>query len=182
VAVTTHVALLYSIVLTPRKRVVMADLRAMAESLGFGNVRTLVSSGNMVFETRAGDISRIEARLEAAFEKTFGRFVPIIVRTAEAWRRLASANPFPAESAVTPDQVAVRAMRTPVAAETVESLRQVATADEKVEIVDGDPWIFFSRERPNSRLLAAINHKRLGVGTARNWNTVRGLAEMISGK
>jgi uncharacterized protein (DUF1697 family) len=180
--VPVYVALLYSIVLTPRKRVVMADLRAMAEGLGYKNARTLVSSGNMIFETGAGDISRIEARLEAAFEKSYGRFVPIIVRTAEAWRRLAMANPFPAEAAATPDQVAVRVMREPVAAGAIESLRQAAAPDEKVEIVDGDPWVFFSRERPNSRLLAAINHKRLGAGTSRNWNTVRGLAEMLSGK
>lgn len=178
----TYVALLYSIVLTPQKRVVMADLRAMAESLGFEKIRTLVSSGNMVFDTRAGDVSRIEADLEAAFEKTFGRFVPIIVRSAEAWQRLAAANPFPAESAATPNQVAVRVMREPLAAETIGSLRQAASSDERVEIVEGDPWVFFSRDRPNSRLLAAVNHKRLGVGTSRNWNTVRGLAEMLSGK
>jgi uncharacterized protein (DUF1697 family) len=178
----TCVALLYSIVLTPRKRVVMADLRAMAESLGFRKVRTLVSSGNMVFKTRAGDISRIEAKLEAAFEETFGRFVPIIVRTAESWRRLAAANPFPAEADATPDQVAVRVMREPVSASAIGALRQQAAPDEKVEIVDGDPWVVFSRERPNSRLLAAINHKRLGIGTSRNWNTVRGLAERLSGE
>jgi uncharacterized protein (DUF1697 family) len=178
--VPTHVALLYSIVLTPQKRVVMADLRAMAESLGFENVRTLVSSGNMVFETKDGDVSGIEARLETAFEQTFDRFVPIIVRSADSWLDLAAANPFPAESAATPDQVAVRVMRAPVAASTTESLRQAAAPDEKVEIVDGDPWIVFSRDRPNSRLLAAINHKRLGTGTARNWNTVRGLQKLIS--
>ncbi len=177
--VTIYIALLHSIVLTPRKRVVMADLRSMAESLGFEHVRTLVSSGNMVFETREGDISGIETRLETTFEKTFGRFVPIIVRTAEAWRRLATANPFPIESAATSDQVAVRVMRKPVAAETIVSLRHAAAPEEKVEIVDGDPWVFFSREGPNSRLLAAMNNKRLGVGTSRNWNTVRGLAEMV---
>jgi uncharacterized protein (DUF1697 family) len=176
----TYVALLYSIVLTPQKRVVMADLRAMAENLGFRNVRTLVSSGNMVFDAEEGGIADLEADLEAAFEKTFGRFVPIIVRSAEAWQRLAAANPFPAESAATPNQVAVRVMREPVAAETIGSLRQAASPDERVEIVDGDPWIFFSRHRPNSRLLDAVNHKRIGVGTSRNWNTVRGLAEMLS--
>jgi uncharacterized protein (DUF1697 family) len=177
--VKTYVALLYSIVLTPRKRVVMADLRAMAEDLGFQNVRTLVSSGNMVFETRAGDISKIETRIEGAFEKTFGRFVPIIVRSADAWRGLVVANPFKVESAATADQVAVRVMREPVPTDMVASLRAVAAPDEKVEIVDGDPWVLFSRERPNSRLLAAINHRRLGAGTARNWNTVRGLAELV---
>jgi uncharacterized protein (DUF1697 family) len=175
----TCIALLYSIVLTPRRRVAMADLRAMAENLGFENVRTLVSSGNMVFEAEERSIPDLETRLEAAFEKGFGRFVPIIVRSAESWRDLAAANPFPAEAAATPDQVAVRVMRQPVPAGVVGSLRQVATADEKVEIVGGDPWVVFSRARPNSRLLAAINHKRLGAGTSRNWNTVRGLAEMV---
>lgn len=178
---TAYIALLYSIVLTPQRRVVMADLRAMAEGLGLSNVRTLVSSGNMVFDAKEGGIADIETRLEAAFEKNFGRFVPIIVRTAESWRKLAEANPFPAESAATPDQVAVRVMREPIPVEAVETLRRTAAPDEKVEIVDGDPWIVFSRERPNSRLLAAMNHKRLGIGTSRNWNTVRGLARMLSG-
>lgn len=179
---TTYVALLYSIVLTPQRRVVMADLRAMAENLGFRNGRTLVSSGNMVFETKAGDVSGIETDLEAAFENTFGRFVPIVVRTANAWQRLAMTNPFPGEAAATPDQVAVRIMRKPIPADALEALRKAAASNERIEIVDGDPWIVFSRERPNSRLLAAINHKRLGIGTSRNWNTVRNLAGMVSGK
>jgi len=29
------------------------------------------------------------------------------------------------------------------------------------------------------KLLSALTTKRMGVGTLRNWNTVRGLAEMI---
>lgn len=176
---TTYVALLYSVVLTPRKRVVMADLRAMAGRLGLMNVRTLVSSGNMVFDAQ-GSIDAIETLLETAFEDTFGRAVPIIVRHADAWRKLVAANPFPVESAAAPEQVAVRVMREPVAAEAIGALRQAATRNEKAAIVDGDPWIVFSRERPNSRLLAAINHQCLGIGTTRNWNTVRGLAQMIA--
>jgi len=177
-----YVALLYSIVLTPRKRVVMADLRAMAESLGLGNVRTLVSSGNLVFESGAGSVVELEGRLEAAFAKSFGRHVDIIVRTAEAWCELAAGNPFPEESGAMPDQVAVRVMRTPLPADADDRLRQAAAGGEKFAVVAGDPWIVFSRATPNSRLLAAMNQKRLGVGTARNWNTVRGLALMLSGQ
>jgi putative membrane protein insertion efficiency factor len=48
---TTYVALLHSIVLAPGRRVVMSDLRDMASSLGYQNPRTLVSTGNIVFET-----------------------------------------------------------------------------------------------------------------------------------
>jgi len=175
----TYVALLYSIILGEGRRVVMADLKAMAEGLGLRNVRTLVATGNLVFEARAGEISKLEQQLEKAFGKTFGRHVDIIVRGAEDWMKLAQANPFPAESADAADQVAVRVMREPVPVDAVEALRAYAVDDEKVFWVDGDIWLVFSRERPSSRLLAAANHKRMGIGTARNWNTVRRLAEMV---
>jgi uncharacterized protein (DUF1697 family) len=176
----TYVALLYSVVLSPRKRVAMADLREMAKGLGLKNVRTLISSGNLVFEAQEESVATLEGRLEAAFEKTFGRPVAIIVRTAEAFRRLAQGNPFPVESQSAPDLVAVRIMRAPVPPDAMERLRRAAAPHEKFILVAGDPWIVFARSTPISRLLAAIGHKSLGIGTARNWNTVRRLAEMLA--
>lgn len=175
----TYVALLYSIILGEGRRVVMSDLKAMAEGLGLKNPRTLVATGNLVFDANETEIAALELLLETAFEKTFGRHVDIIVRDAVGWRTLASGNPFPAESAAADDQVAVRIMRTPVPAESVSALLAYVASDERMQAVGGDIWIFFSREMPNSRLLAALSHKRLGIGTSRNWNTVRQLAEMV---
>lgn len=177
----TYVALLYSIVLGEGRRVVMSDLRVMTEGLGLNNPRTLVATGNLVFETKATEIAALERRLETAFQKTFGRHVDIIVRRADDWLKLAAGNPFPAESAAAADQVAVRVMRKPVAAEAVAAMEAYIGRDERMQAVGGDIWIFFSRETPSSRLLAAVSHKRLGVGTSRNWNTVRRLAEMVGG-
>ncbi|TIS14950.1 MAG: DUF1697 domain-containing protein, partial [Mesorhizobium sp.] len=104
----TYVALLYSIILGEGRRVVMSELKAMAEAIGLKNVRTLVATGNLVFEARTASVSGLERRLEKAFEETFGRHVDIIVRGAEDWLKLAAANPFPDESAKAGDQVAVR--------------------------------------------------------------------------
>ncbi|RWN56627.1 DUF1697 domain-containing protein [Mesorhizobium sp.] len=177
----TYVALLYSIVLGEGRRVVMSDLRAMTEGLGLNNPRTLVATGNLVFETKETEIAVLERRLETAFQKTFGRHVDIIVRRADDWLKLAAGNPFPAESAAAADQVAVRVMRKPVPAEAVAALEAYIGKDERMQAVGGDIWIFFSRETPSSRLVAAISHKRLGIGTSRNWNTVRRLAEMVGG-
>ncbi len=177
----TYVALLYSIVLGEGRRVVMSDLRVMTEGLGLNNPRTLVATGNLVFETKATEIAALEHRLETAFQKTSGRHVDIIVRRADDWLKLAAGNPFPAESAAAADQVAVRVMRKPVPSETITALEAYIGKDERMQAVGGDIWIFFSRETPSSRLLAAVSHKRLGVGTSRNWNTVRRLAEMVGG-
>ncbi|SPE59155.1 hypothetical protein ECMM28_4409 [Escherichia coli] len=101
------------------------------------------------------------------------------MRDAAGWPAFAAGNPFPKEAAATADQVAVRVMRQPVPESAVDALRSHAAPDEKIALVNGDIWIVFSRERPNARLRGAVGHKRLGIGTSRNWNTVRKLAEMV---
>ena len=45
---TRHVALLRGINVGRAKRIAMADLRALVEGLGFGEVRTLLNSGNAI--------------------------------------------------------------------------------------------------------------------------------------
>ena len=44
-----HVALLRGINVGTAKRVAMEDLRALMGGLGYGDVRTLLNSGNVVF-------------------------------------------------------------------------------------------------------------------------------------
>ena len=43
---------------------------------------------------RQGKAEAIEAALEEAIEKRFGLDVPVIVRTAGEWAKLAASNPF----------------------------------------------------------------------------------------
>ncbi|HET8728764.1 MAG TPA: DUF1697 domain-containing protein, partial [Alphaproteobacteria bacterium] len=69
---TTYVALLYSIVLGQGRRLVMADLRAMAEGMGLRAPRTLVATGNLVFGAKEVPVAQLETELETAFERTFG--------------------------------------------------------------------------------------------------------------
>ncbi len=96
----TFIALLYSIGSGDGRRLVMADWRAMMEDLGLQHPRTLIATGNAVFETRGATPTprEFEAQLETAFERRFGRGVDTIVRTAASFRRLLHANPFPGES------------------------------------------------------------------------------------
>ena len=48
----THIALLRGINVGKAKRIAMADLKAVVESLGGTNVKTLFNSGNVVFTTK----------------------------------------------------------------------------------------------------------------------------------
>lgn len=172
----TYVALLHSIVLGPGRRVVMSDLKAMAEELGFSNARTLVATGNLMFEAREQPIGEIEARLEAAFVDAFGKSVDIIGRDARAWLKLAAGNPFKDGKG---SEVIVRVMRQPLDPAILTMLDKNRGSAERMAIVDGDLWIDFGGKASETRLLPALTTKRLGVGTLRNWNTVQGLAAMI---
>lgn len=169
----TWVALLYSIVLTPRRRVVMADLRAVADGLGFANPRTLLASGNLIFEADAPDARAVEAKLEPAFAAAFGKPIDIIVRDGAAWPALMRGNPFPEASEREPARVAVRVMRAPAPEEVATRLARYLAAGEAVAVVGGDLWVSLPSGISASRVSGAITPARAGVGTFRNWNTVR---------
>ena len=175
----SHVALLYSVVLGPGRRVVMSDLKAMAEGLGLRSVATLVATGNLVFDSGSGS-AELESRLETAFAARFGKPVDIIVRDAARWRALVAANPFPAEAAADAGRVVVRVMRHGADPDAAARLAGLAGQTERVALVDGDLWVAFGGQPSRSRLLSALGARRLGVGTARNWNTIRRLGAMLS--
>ena len=170
-----YVALLHSIVLGPGRRVVMSDLKTMAEGLGFHNVRTLVATGNLVFEAEEQPVASVEAQLEAGFAAAFGKHVDIIARGAETWLKLADGNPFVDGIG---SEVIVRVMRQPLGSEILDTLAKYRRG-ERMAVVDGDLWIDFGLKASETKMLPALTTRRLGIGTMRNWNTVRGLAEMI---
>lgn len=177
---TTYVALLYSIVLGEGRRVIMSELRATAEALGFDAPRTLVATGNLVFETEEIPVADLEARLERAFEQRFGRHVDIIVRGADGWRRLVAGNPFPDESALAPSHVMARVMRDPIDDRVVDGLLPYRDPGDQIARVDGDLWVAFAGKPSEGRLLGAMTPKRLGgIGTSRNWNTIRALGDRL---
>ncbi|AOF90544.1 DUF1697 domain-containing protein [Sinorhizobium sp. RAC02] len=173
---TTYVALLHSIVLGPGRRLVMADLKAMAEGLGYRNARTLVATGNLIFEGDDAPLAAIEDRLESAFRDRFGKHVDIILRTAAGWQRLAAQNPFPDGKGA---DVGIRVMRKPLGADVLPALETIADPAIRLAFVDGDLWIDFSKKPSETRLLSHLTTKKLGIGTLRNSNTVNGLAKML---
>lgn len=177
-----HVALLYSIVLGPGRRVIMAELRALAAELGFAAPQTLHASGNLILDAETEDPREVEARLEPGFAARFGKAIPIIVRRGDAWPRLVAGCPFPEAAASMPSRVAVRVMRAPLAGGAETTFDRYRVPGEELRVVDGDLWGLFPHGQGNSKLAAALTPARTGgVGTFRNWNTVRKIDALLRG-
>ena len=89
---TTYVALLRGIGpanpnMHPQK------LREAFEKMGFTNVRTVIASGNVVFESRSKNASALETKIEAALPKLLGFRSTTIVRSAAEVDALLKKNP-----------------------------------------------------------------------------------------
>lgn len=72
----------------------MPELKRAFESAGFEDVKTLLSSGNVVFSTRGDTVDVLEGRAEEAMKEQLGHHFGTIVRPAWYLRQLIESDPY----------------------------------------------------------------------------------------
>ena len=72
----------------------MPALRGCLEDAGFAAVRTVLSSGNVVFDARASSLAAIQRRIERAVQAGLGRSFDTIVRPAKYLQDFIASEPF----------------------------------------------------------------------------------------
>ena len=72
----------------------MPDLKKAFEAAGFTDVKTILSSGNVVFSARSASETALERRAEAAMTERLGRSFLTIIRPIEALRDLLESDPY----------------------------------------------------------------------------------------
>ncbi len=167
---TTHVALLRAVNLGPHNKVSMADLKTLFADLGFANPRTLLQSGNVVFDGKVTG-AKLEKQLEDAARKTLGLDTDFIVRTEKEWDEIIKDNPFPKEAKDDPAHLVLMACKD----KPPKDIKITGAKRERVEVVGKNIYIVYPDGIGVSRL------KIGAVGTGRNWNTVLKLASLVRG-
>jgi len=77
-----------------KRRVKMDVLGSSFEALKLRNVTTFIASGNVVFETRSTDHSKLERRIEKRLLADLGYDVDTFLRSLDEVRALVDAQPF----------------------------------------------------------------------------------------
>jgi len=72
----------------------MPDLARAFEAAGFQSVRTVLGTGNVVFDSRAAAAATLERRAEAAMRAELGRTFATFVRGVAMLRDLLDADPY----------------------------------------------------------------------------------------
>jgi uncharacterized protein (DUF1697 family) len=86
-------ALIRGINVGKAKRIAMADLIQVFKNLGHGNVRTLLNSGNVIFETKVFNAAKLRTALELAMTARFGFTASVIVVGAPELKKIIDENP-----------------------------------------------------------------------------------------
>lgn len=71
-----------------------APLTKFFEGLGFQNVKTVISSGNVVFESNETKNEKLEELIEKELPQKLGFFRTTIVRSQEQLKKFVDTNPF----------------------------------------------------------------------------------------
>ena len=88
------VGLLRGVNLGPSRKLKMADLRAVVESLGHTDVETYLQSGNVVFTPKGRSTSGLGAGISAALAEAVGMDVAVLTRTGAEMAKIVAACPY----------------------------------------------------------------------------------------
>lgn len=166
--VTTYVALLRGINLGSTNKISMPRLRAMAEELGYADVRTHINSGNLILGS-SESADAVTSQLSAAITATFGLRIDVTVRTAAELAATLAANPYPDGD---PSQVTIAFLTGPVGADAPERVSALAAEGEEYVFGEREIYVHYAHGIGKSKLALRFSAV-IGVSaTVRNVRTV----------
>lgn len=176
----TYVAFLRGVNVGGNSIVSMAVIKQALTDLGMSGVRTYINSGNVIFSTRAADVGRLTARIEAALEQPTGTAIRVLVLDCAALKRLVATIPH--------DWVDDRTMRTYVLLlwrelDDRNILERLPSKDGVDELRYTPGAVIWRVDRENvsrsrmNRLVGTPIYKKI---TVRSANTMRKLSDLCT--
>lgn len=175
-----HIALLRGINVGGNNKVSMADLRAAFEADGYGDVRTYINSGNVIFEAD-DEPAALEDRVEAMLERRLGMDLVVVVRSKGELEAVVGQAPegFGQEpDRFHSDVVFLKAPLTPDRALEVVELREGVD-----QAWAGTGVVYFARlseRRTQSKMSKLAGKPEYKLMTIRNWNTTTKLVSLAA--
>jgi len=177
------ISLLRGINVSGKRKILMADLKALYQNLGFKDVATYIQSGNVVFHTNLKSTSKIESLIKKAIDEKYGFDVPVLVKTVSDLVEAKNANPFLKEEGIDTKRIFFTFLS------DLPEVERIAFAKEK----DFSPDVFIINGKnvfghcPNgfakSKLTNNFFESKLKVrATTRNVKTVNKLIELAGGQ
>lgn len=177
---TAFVSLFRGINVGGHHKVRMSELKDLHESLGLRDVLPYIQSGNVIFQSDDADMARLQKQIEDSFEKKFDFHAEVIVRNSAELRDIIANNPFQGQQGKESKWVVVMFLAARPGNTAQEDLLKTYVGPEELFIIDKELYIYYANGIGRSKLSNSFIEKKLKTfGTARNWNTILQLQELI---
>jgi uncharacterized protein (DUF1697 family) len=158
-------------------RVAMPTLRTHFEALGFTGVRTIIASGNVLFDTPRRGAGALEEEIEQQLLASLGFAVPTFIRTVTVLEEVAACEPFPDFDPTAGHTVSVIFLKRALSVDTQRALVALRTPVDELQ-VRGREVYWLSRGRTSDSQIdwrRTARSLQLPPMTVRNMKTVRRL-------
>jgi len=176
-----YIALLRGINVGGKRKLLMADLKALFLKLDFSNTITYIQSGNVVFESDKKENNIELAKiLETAILEHFKLDVPVMVRKASEWKQIISDNPFLKDKSIGVERLHLTLLDKNPIKNQIDDLKQIVLDSEKFELI-GQQIFLCCKDKfsSKSKMTNTLFEKKLECkSTSRNWRTVIKLSEL----
>jgi uncharacterized protein (DUF1697 family) len=172
------VALLRGINVGTAKLVAMADLRALVEELGYGDVRTVLNSGNVVFSAPEGATGDAAAGIQAAVAQRLGVSCRVVALSAAELAAVVADNPL-LPVADNPSRLFVAVLADPADRALLRPLAGQNWAPEVLAVGARAAYLWCPGGMAVSRLVEAVSRALGDAVTMRNWATMTKLSVLL---
>ncbi len=152
----------------------MPELKLAFESAGFTDVKTVISSGNVVFDTRKASDAAIERKAEAAMRERLGQAFFTIVRPVEMLEGLLTTDPYRSFRVAAGAKRIVTFLRNPPSAAVTLPVEQDGA---RILALDGRELFSVYVATPKGPVFMSLIERTVGKEvTTRTWDTVARVA------
>lgn len=160
----------------------MDALKELHTSLGLRDIQTYIQSGNVVFTSDNPNVTQIQKDIEDGFAQTFGFPVKVMVRSASELNAIIENNPFQNQPARESKWIIAMFLASDPSSTALEDIQKSYSGPEEIHIIGQEAFIYYPEGMGRSKLTNTLLEKKLKTaGTARNWNTVLKLQQMLEG-
>jgi len=178
---TVYVSMLRAVNVGGTSVLKMDALRAIYESMGLKDVRTLLASGNVVFRSGLKDRDKLVKRIMQEIERKIGLHVEVILRTLAEVADIVERGPVLSPRADNAKLHVMFLAGVPAAAAqaALSKWHKTAKLPEMLEMRGPEIYLYYPDGVGRSKLSNAVIENKLGIsGTSRNWNTVTKLLDV----
>jgi uncharacterized protein (DUF1697 family) len=176
-----YVALLRGINVGGKNILPMTDLARIFRAAGAADVSTYIQSGNVLFAATATAAATMPAKISAQIEINFGYRIPIVLRTLPELKAAISANPF-LEPGGDEKALHVYFLQQTPNQQAVAALDPDRSHPDRFIVSRREVYLHLPNGMARSKLTNAwCDSKLKTVSTARNWNTVLKLYDLMQG-